>query len=130
MRCSGNKCRTLAAEAYQVIGALASYAGMFEQDDVGRALDYFGDRANGEAGKRAKGGILPWGCGLPAVSFEAIYRHHLHIAPYREGDAWRWRVWRHNEQKLHNADTLIEAVRLTLEDHDNASADKTSPNPS
>src|SRR5574343_1114803 len=41
-----------AAEAYQVIGALADHAGLFDSPEVTRALDYFGDVANGEPGAR------------------------------------------------------------------------------
>lgn len=51
----------IAAEAYQVVGALASQAGLFEDDAVERALDYFGDIANGEPGARGVTEILPWG---------------------------------------------------------------------
>lgn len=54
------KIEEVAAQAYQVIGALASEAGMFDRDGVQRALDYFGDIANGEPGKRTSGNILPW----------------------------------------------------------------------
>ena len=49
----------VAAEAYQVIGALASSAGLFESEEVVKALDYFGDIANGQSGLRVKE-ILPW----------------------------------------------------------------------
>ena len=50
--------RDIAAEAYQVIGALASSAGLFDDKEVQRALDYFSAVANGENPEEA---ILPWG---------------------------------------------------------------------
>ena len=49
----------VAAEAYQVIGILAGEADLFDHPEVDRALNYFGDIANGEEGARAKG-ILPF----------------------------------------------------------------------
>lgn len=49
----------VAAEAYQVIGALAVSAGLFDRPEVQKALDYFGDIANGDKPTRAKD-ILPW----------------------------------------------------------------------
>src|SRR5690606_29550409 len=42
------------AEAYQVVGALASYAGVFCTDDVGRALDNLAQH------KRVHSDLLPW----------------------------------------------------------------------
>ena len=50
----------VAAEAYQVIGALADHADLFEHEPVRDALDYFGDIASGKPGERFKGDILPW----------------------------------------------------------------------
>jgi hypothetical protein len=49
----------LAAEAYQVIGALAYETEEFDNPNVIKALDYFGDIANGESPTRVKE-ILPW----------------------------------------------------------------------
>ncbi len=46
-----------AGEAYQVIGALAVAAGLFEHPEVQRALDHFSEGCPGE--------ILPWGATLP-----------------------------------------------------------------
>lgn len=48
-------------EAYQVIGALAAAAGLFDHPEVIRALDYFGY----EEWRRAGAEILPFGEGLP-----------------------------------------------------------------
>ena len=50
----------VAAEAYQVIAALADAADLFDHEPVRDALDYFGDIARGTPGKRFKGDILPW----------------------------------------------------------------------
>ena len=41
------------AEAYQVVGTLADYAGVFDHDDVIRALDRF-------SGSEIEGELLPW----------------------------------------------------------------------
>lgn len=49
----------VAAEAYQVIGALAYETEEFDNPNVIKALDYFGDIANGESPTRVKE-ILPW----------------------------------------------------------------------
>jgi len=49
----------VAAEAYQVIATLASDAGLFENMEVIKALNYFGDIANGQSGSRVKE-ILPF----------------------------------------------------------------------
>lgn len=49
----------VAAAAYQIIGALASEAGVFDKPGVIKALDYFGDIANGDEPTRATD-ILPW----------------------------------------------------------------------
>lgn len=49
----------VAAEAYQVIGALASSADLFESKEVVKALNYFGDIANGQDGLRVKE-VLPF----------------------------------------------------------------------
>jgi len=54
----------IAAQAYQIIWALAGTCGLFWHPEVTRALDYFGDIANGEPGKRTSGEILPWGDGI------------------------------------------------------------------
>lgn len=43
----------VAAEAYQVIGALATHAGLFEHPEVTRALDYFSN-------DKLDGSLLPW----------------------------------------------------------------------
>ena len=51
--------KQVAAEAYQVIGALASEAGLFDKPGVIKALDYFGDIANGDDNLRVSD-ILPW----------------------------------------------------------------------
>lgn len=48
-------------EAYQVIGALAHAAGLFEHPEVQRALDYFGY----EQWRKDGAEILPFGAGLP-----------------------------------------------------------------
>ena len=50
----------VAAQAYQVIGALAETENVFNHPEVQRALDYFGDIANGEPDRRGAGEILPW----------------------------------------------------------------------
>lgn len=50
-----------AAEAYQVVGSLASQAGLFDTPEVARALDYFGAIADGEPGGCGVTEILPWG---------------------------------------------------------------------
>ena len=49
----------VSAEAYQVIGALASSTGLFENEEVIKALNYFGDIASGQSGLRVKE-ILPF----------------------------------------------------------------------
>ena len=48
------------AEAYQVIGVLADCAQLYDHSSIANALDYFGDIANGEKGKRLNGEILPF----------------------------------------------------------------------
>lgn len=50
----------IAAEAYQIIGAIAEEAALWDSPGVQRALDYFGDAAVGKQGERVKGSILPW----------------------------------------------------------------------
>lgn len=51
----------VAAEAYQVIGAIAGTAGLFDNSEVQRALDYFGDIASdGKATRNGGRDILPW----------------------------------------------------------------------
>ena len=54
------KTEEVAATAYQVIGALAEYVGLFDDSNVIKALDYFSDIANGTPGERVKGDLLPW----------------------------------------------------------------------
>jgi len=51
--------KKVAAEAYQVIGSLAEAVGVFDDEAVIKALDYFGDIANGEKPTRVTE-ILPW----------------------------------------------------------------------
>lgn len=53
-----NRLRLECAEAYQVIGALSMYAGVFEHPDVIRALDNLHAAAMGHARPHAE--ILPW----------------------------------------------------------------------
>jgi hypothetical protein len=50
---------TVAAEAYQIIGALACQTETFDKLGVQKALDYFGDIANGYPPTRVEE-ILPW----------------------------------------------------------------------
>ena len=50
----------VAAEAYQVIGVLAHIGGVFDDPEVTRALNYFGDIANGKYGDRGVIEILPF----------------------------------------------------------------------
>jgi len=47
----------IASQAYQVIDSLAATAGLFDNPEVIRALDYFSDLANGE---KFDEGFLPW----------------------------------------------------------------------
>ena len=63
----------VAAEAYQVIGALAHAAGLFDTPEVTKALDYFGDIANGDKPTRAKE-ILPWHIDSTRVAPESLIR--------------------------------------------------------
>ena len=51
--------QTASAQAYQVVGALASEAGLFNHSEVLRALDYFGGIANGDS--LPEDSFLPWG---------------------------------------------------------------------
>ena len=55
-----DKAEQIAAEAYQVIGQLADFAGIFDNPEVQRALDYFS--SNGEY----DGSILPFGWTIEA----------------------------------------------------------------
>jgi len=52
--------RGAAAEAYQVIGAIAYDQQIFDNPNIQRALDYFSDTADGERGSRVKDDILPF----------------------------------------------------------------------
>lgn len=56
--------RDVAAEAYQVIGSLASTAELFDDKEVQRALDYFSAVANGYS---PRGGVLPFGIAKAAA---------------------------------------------------------------
>lgn len=51
----------IAAEAYQIIGSLASSTGTFDNTEVIRALDYFWAIANEELISQSNIDILPWG---------------------------------------------------------------------
>jgi len=53
--------RQIAAEAYQVIGALASTTDTFDKPGVQKALNYFGDIASDGKATRSAPPILPWG---------------------------------------------------------------------
>ncbi len=71
---------SVAAEAYQVIGAIASAGGLFDHPDVQRALDYFGGDREGE--------ILPFAVSTTPASgsdgLETVARRIMWI----EGDDW------------------------------------------
>lgn len=54
---------TVAAQAYQVIGALAGDTGVYYDPEVKRALDYFGAIARGK--QKPLNDFLPWVCGPP-----------------------------------------------------------------
>lgn len=87
---------TVAAEAYQVIGTIASAGGLFDHPDVQRALDYFGGDREGE--------ILPFAVSTttPASGSDGL-----------ENVAWRWQ-WP-GTSKWYFADYNLHAEAETSE---------------
>jgi hypothetical protein len=64
---------TIAAQAYQVLGALAADAGLYEHPEVLRAMDYFSGIANG---KPPADDFLPWAIQHePTNLFEVVRKH-------------------------------------------------------
>ena len=62
------------AEAYQVVGALAHYSGLWDTDDVNKALDNFGAASNGEP--RLHHDLLPFPKSLPTGYADELARLH------------------------------------------------------
>lgn len=68
---------SIAAEAYQVIGTIASAGGLFDHPDVQRALDYFGGDRDGE--------ILPFAMSTTPASGSGGLEDAGHIRRSRAG---------------------------------------------
>lgn len=74
----GGEAEAVAGEAYQVVGVLASAAGLFDHPEVIRALDYFsGDLADE---------ILPFGDGLEPTDQPAAWRYRFVTS--KDGKEW------------------------------------------